>query len=598
MPDALLFKYKIYPRMTRWFNPLLLMKLLNNVIVSKVFGQYADRRLIVAALDTVDLKTHMARTGQLKSKLTPDANGAIWIDWIADLGDGFDSTYAMASLLAQRQLTVSEVTLPRGQALIMGGDQVYPTATKEAYRNHLVQPYRWAFPDHDPKSDDGVPVFAIPGNHDWYDGLVLFLAFFCREKRLHLGSWRSQQRRSYFALELAEGWWIWAMDIQLADDMDQPQYDYFKIVAEKMPDSAKIILCGAEPGWLYVDVSDKSWQIMDLPLCIARDENRGFRFPLLLSGDTHHYSRYSSEDGTQFITSGGGGAFLHPTHQLADQVTVKWTGIPRQLSLTTSPDASHTESTERACYPPQSVSRKLVWRNLWFALTNWDFSIFMGFMYWAAAIGLTLRPQPDAVIIVGLIFSLAIVGYTFFQEQSYRPTVVISSLLHALAHVAAIVVAARFFGQWNAEHLHLNGHWYSVWEWLGVLALEMLPVGFFVGGTLFGLNLIVTCRWLRMNRNDAFSALRLNRFNNFLRMRIQANTLEVYAIGLQDVPKRSGWSANPKKASGNPDQPVFTPDAPLAPHLIEKVVIETSHPPTRGAAKLRAAAQTRKSQRR
>ena len=50
--DSLLRKYRIYPRMARWFNPVLLAKLLNNVIVSSRFSQYADRRLIVAALDT------------------------------------------------------------------------------------------------------------------------------------------------------------------------------------------------------------------------------------------------------------------------------------------------------------------------------------------------------------------------------------------------------------------------------------------------------------------------------------------------------------------------------------------------------------------
>jgi len=41
-----------YPGMARWFSPLLLTKLLWNVFLSQVFGQYADRRLLVAALDT------------------------------------------------------------------------------------------------------------------------------------------------------------------------------------------------------------------------------------------------------------------------------------------------------------------------------------------------------------------------------------------------------------------------------------------------------------------------------------------------------------------------------------------------------------------
>lgn len=37
--------YKTYPRMVHWFNPILLLKLLNNAITSAMFGQYADRRL-------------------------------------------------------------------------------------------------------------------------------------------------------------------------------------------------------------------------------------------------------------------------------------------------------------------------------------------------------------------------------------------------------------------------------------------------------------------------------------------------------------------------------------------------------------------------
>ena len=44
---------KTYPHMAHWFDPVLLLKLLNNVVVSWIFGQYADRRLIIAALDTV-----------------------------------------------------------------------------------------------------------------------------------------------------------------------------------------------------------------------------------------------------------------------------------------------------------------------------------------------------------------------------------------------------------------------------------------------------------------------------------------------------------------------------------------------------------------
>src|SRR5258708_12692902 len=99
-----------YPKMARWFNPALLLKLLRNVIVSTMFGQYADRRLIVAALDTVpkeellDRATVHTRLPEGKPVLAPDEEGAVWIDFVADLGDGFDATFSVPSLLAKQPI--------------------------------------------------------------------------------------------------------------------------------------------------------------------------------------------------------------------------------------------------------------------------------------------------------------------------------------------------------------------------------------------------------------------------------------------------------------------------------------------------------------
>ena len=571
MADKLLQDYSKYPDMAHWFSPCLLLKLLNNVIVSSMFGQYADRRLIMAALDSVSPETHFDRATAFA--FDEDKDGAVWIDWIADLGDGFDSTYAMALLLAQKTLKFGDRELPRGQMLIMGGDEVYPTASRQAYANQLHQPYKWAFPDHDKTSDKGVPVFAIPGNHDWYDGLVLFLSYFCREKHLHMGSWRTQQRRSYFAVRVTKDWWIWATDIQLADNIDQPQYDYFSAIAHQMEPNSKIILCGAEPGWLYTHTNSQSWKVMEFAIRIANEADRGLTFPLLLSGDTHHYSRYSAEDGKQFITSGGGGAFRHPTHHLADEVIVNWQKEDKKLSLTTSADEPHRETGTAACYPSKETSQSLLWQDLWFAIKNWDFSIFMGAIYGLMGVIVALRDQWDAYGLIGLTFAGTLVGYTYKQEQSAHPKVILSSLAHALLQSVAVILSARFFAHYNDTHFNFGSEWYSGWLWLFTLLLEMGVVGFVVGSTLFGLNMLLTCAFLRMNYNDAFSAFRLNRYNNFLRLRIKGDSIEVFAIGLESVPKRDDWTANQQAAAGNSDQPVFLPDKPLRPHLIEKVVV-------------------------
>jgi hypothetical protein len=50
------------------------------------------------------------------------------------------------------------------------------------------------------------------------------------------------------------------------------------------------------------------------------------------------------------------------------------------------------------------------------------------------------------------------------------------------------------------------------------------------------------------------------RYNNFLRLRLAEDGFDVFAVGLEDVPSRDDWIANPKHKQGHPDpeQPVFT----------------------------------------
>jgi hypothetical protein len=98
---------------------------------------------------------------------------------VADVGDGFESTYTVAYLLAQDSLDVRQAgRLRHGEVLIMGGDQCYPQATREEYKKRLLLPFSWAFTVPSPVRK----LFAIPGNHDWYDGLNAFDDQFCRAR--------------------------------------------------------------------------------------------------------------------------------------------------------------------------------------------------------------------------------------------------------------------------------------------------------------------------------------------------------------------------------------------------------------------------------
>jgi hypothetical protein len=570
-----------YPKMTAWFNPKLLAKLLWRVIVSDLFGQYADRRLIVAALDTVSSKELVKRAKQFAPgedneetwTLRPDTDGAIWIDFVADLGDGFDATYAIASLLSQERLVVNGHVLPRGQVLVMGGDEVYPTASQETYQRQLRDPYGWAFLDPHPGLLKGPPIYAIPGNHDWYDGLVTFLALFSRKEHLHLGGWRSHQRRSYFALQLTPNWWVWAMDAQLAHDVDQPQKDYFAAIAKGMSDNANIILCGPEPGWLYtLKQGSKSFRVIDYVGWIALNEQRGLKIPLVLSGDTHNYSRYVGDDNhTQFITSGGGGAFLHPTHHLESNINVdrasegvSWLdGRVKQLTLGRAgdPNAANGPVQKEALYPSRKESLALLTGNFRFVAYNSEFAILLGALYWL--LGLIAISFPwDASYLAPIILFVGFWSYTKKQEGGGAKVFFVSAG-NALLHSLAVIFIALFFSQANEIYL---GRTWPRFSFL-LFAAEMIVVGGVIAAALFGGYLYASSRWWNLNHNDAFSSMRLDSHRNFLRIRIKDDELTIYPIGLDRVPRRHEWRFNTDRTGTPP--PVYVPVSPLTPHLIE-----------------------------
>ncbi len=70
----------------------------------------------------------------------------------------------MAWLLAQPSLPFGDEELPRGSVLLLGGDQVYPTAGPEAYEDRFIGPCPAALPQ--TGSPQGPELYALPGNHD------------------------------------------------------------------------------------------------------------------------------------------------------------------------------------------------------------------------------------------------------------------------------------------------------------------------------------------------------------------------------------------------------------------------------------------------
>jgi len=327
------------PKMVSWYDPRLLARIGVRTIVSSVFGQYADQRLMQAVTDSAE-DDDLVNRYDYRDPNAPDPHkcvacdedGAFWIDYIADVGDGFEATYTMAYMLSQDSLDIrGPGKLRHGEILIMGGDQCYPQATREEYRERLLKPFNWAYSVSNPDRK----LFAIPGNHDWYDGLNAFDSLFCssRDRLSHdkgnvIGGWECQQHRSYWALRLPHNWWIWGADIQFSKYLDTSQVNYFERVAEQMGPKDNLIICLAEPSWLIADLQGQDTEENFFKIStIAR--KRGARIVAVIAGDWHNYNRYYAHElDIHFITSGGGGAFLHPTHVLRNAISVRWPERP------------------------------------------------------------------------------------------------------------------------------------------------------------------------------------------------------------------------------------------------------------------------------
>lgn len=118
------------------------------------------------------------------------------------------------------------------------------------------------------------------------------------------------------------------------------------VAANQVQLGDRIILCMAkevESGRKNEEIhSDRDVEYLDREII----QPSGGQLLLYLQSGKHHYARYEEEDGTrQHIASGGGGAFLHPTHTL-----------PERMNF---PGSRKIIASRRAAYPSPDVSKRL-----------------------------------------------------------------------------------------------------------------------------------------------------------------------------------------------------------------------------------------------
>lgn len=279
---------------------------------------------------------------QRDGTLAEAMGGEVWIDFVSDCGDDVTVSQAVAEMfvaeyeVADPDAEGESLLLPRGDILFLGGDLAYPVATVLEMTRRLVEPWNRVLEKH----TAGGPrvLLAVPGNHDWYDGLDGFsrlcqapcafedaapassdplhpepeehpvLAWaeaFARGDQvkkptaLALAGYLAVQRASYFRFPLAPGIDLFAVDRQLKR-VDPRQQAYFAI-----PGAPARVVVVPDPARAWGETrTHGSATVESIGITMETSPT------LLLAGDIHHYER-SREGRSIHVVAGGGGAFLH-----------------------------------------------------------------------------------------------------------------------------------------------------------------------------------------------------------------------------------------------------------------------------------------------
>jgi hypothetical protein len=277
---------------------------------------------------------------------------------VGDTGEQDASQYAVAPYLTGDDVgSCLEQRAP--EFLVIVSDVIYPAGDVNEYVNGFYIPYR-RFEK---------PIYALPGNHDWYDGLDGFMYHFCGAEPLPLESFRSTEirpatrlanllwRRSarpererlskwrdsrpwardetkavqpapYFALDLGDLMLV-NIDTGVTGAIDDEQGRWLLRVSERP--KQKILLTGKP---IYVDGAYHpgpiNWKRSrreaagDPPPFATVDDvvrHEQFGYVAAIGGDVHNYQRYpiwleEQKRRIYYLVSGGGGAYLSTTHRI------------------------------------------------------------------------------------------------------------------------------------------------------------------------------------------------------------------------------------------------------------------------------------------
>ena len=620
-------------RAVKWLSVRQLI--LTGIEVARVgsFTRFADKREVMATTPREHYSMQPPGTAE---------QDVFWMDYTADTGDGFDATLTVASLLAGGSTVDWEAPMgtphpppqgpyqrPMSHLLVLGGDEVYPVATEKNYETRFWQVFgyarRWAsgIEDHNASYSTAPKLAALPGNHDWYDGLVTFRQLFCEswvsrgqrepidrlvrvgdepEDRLKpdaIGGWGTFQSRSYFAVHLWGDWWLWGVDSQLNRDVDAHQIEYFTDAADKIGADGQVILCTATPAWLEADVRDPRRTDSEPTLgtmlwFIYRTlgKDRRDRVRLILTGDKHHYVRYECPDQVDhdppLVTCGGGGAFLSSTHNLPERLSFQWRRWNRRQP---QPEAAYVVASnhdgEPAMFPTKDESRANVaslgwlavaWRNglllpILIALLNWSASSALSHLGFEPIDndGAFRMSTAWAWMLLG-VYLAALGGFaTKGAQDAAWPAVAtsISKRLRVWAAFLFLLVVHVVFQLVAICGACALTDWLSLDDPLSsVVTLGLLAVF----GVLAFAAYLHAADLLGLHDLEAYSAMGLTGYKSIVRLRFASDGVTAYVWGVRDVPSY-GRKATP-------------PQRTIRAHLVDRFPVTALGPvaPADGAA--------------
>ncbi|MFD0692355.1 metallophosphoesterase family protein [Actinomadura fibrosa] len=306
-----------------WRRPSVLWRSRNDV-VARLFGDPSDaiRRRCVGALR--ERGTPAAFTVH---RSAPEFSFVL----MGDTGEGDKSQYAVVPPLLHAAAGTD--------FMIIASDVIYPTGDAGEYPEKFFRPYK----------DYPGPIFAVPGNHDWYDGLRGFMHVFCGleedclpppwqgplafvprllwrrpgtvdaraladARNLYRGAPGQQgsQPGPYWAID-TPSLRIIGIDTGITGGIDRDQGEWLREVSAGP--KPKMLVTGKP---IYVDNDHRPGEIEGGGTVDEIVQDPAHNFVAAIGGDIHNYQRYpmALADGRtiNYIVSGGGGAFMHATH--------------------------------------------------------------------------------------------------------------------------------------------------------------------------------------------------------------------------------------------------------------------------------------------